>query len=46
MEENYSVSQKKFQLNPKKETIDFIINYSKSMNVLKLNSNSFEFMLN
>ena len=46
MQENYSVSQKKSELNPKKETIDFIINYSKSMNILKLNSNSFEFILN
>ena len=46
MQENYSVSKKKSELNPKKETIDFIINYSKSMNILKLNSNSFEFMLN
>ena len=46
MEENYSVSQKKSELNPKKETIDFIINYSKSLNILKLNSNSFEFILN
>lgn len=46
MQENYSVSQKKSELNPKKETIDFIINYSKSLNILKLNSNSFEFILN
>ena len=30
----------------KKETIDFIINYSKSLNILKLNSHNFEFIMN
>jgi len=46
MKKNYSLSQKISELNPKKETIDFIINYSKSLNVIKLNSKNFEFILN
>ena len=46
MNENYSVSQKKSKLNPKKETINFIISYSKSLNILKLNSKNFEFIMN
>ena len=41
MNENYSVSQKKSELNPKKETVNFIISYSKSLNILKLNSKNF-----
>ena len=46
MEENYFITQKKSELNPKKETVDFIINYSKSLNILKLNSHNFEFIMN
>ncbi len=46
MNENYSVSQKKSELNPKEETINFIISYSKSLNILKLNSKNFEFIMN
>ena len=46
MEENYFISKKKSELNPKKETVDFIINYSKSLNILKLNSHNFEFIMN
>ena len=46
MEKNYFISKKKYELNPKKENIDFIINYSKSLNILKLNSHNFEFIMN
>ncbi len=46
MEENYFVGQKKSELNPKKETVNFLINYSKSLNILKLNSHNFEFIMN
>jgi len=46
MKENYFVSQKKPELNPKKETINFLLNYSKSLNILKLNSHNFEFIMN
>ena len=46
MEENYFVDQKKSELNPKKETVNFLINYSKSLNILKLNSHNFEFIMN
>ena len=46
MEENYFVAQKKSELNPKKETVNFLINYSKSLNILKLNSHNFEFIMN
>ncbi len=46
MNENYSVSQKKSELNPKKETVNFIISYSRSLNILKLNSKNFEFIMN
>jgi hypothetical protein len=46
MEENYFVGQKKLELNPKKETVNFLINYSKSLNILKLNSHNFEFIMN
>jgi len=46
MEENYFVGKKKSELNPKKETVNFLINYSKSLNILKLNSHNFEFIMN
>ena len=46
MKKNYFVGQKKPELNPKKETVDFLINYSKSLNILKLNSHNFEFIMN
>ncbi len=46
MKENYFVPQKKPELNPKKETVNFLINYSRSLNILKLNSHNFEFIMN
>ena len=46
MGKNYSVGQKKSELNPKKETVNFLINYSKSLNILKLKSHNFEFIMN
>ena len=46
MNENYSVSQKKSELNQKKESVNFIISYSRSLNILKLNSKNFEFIMN
>ncbi len=46
MKKNYFVTQKKSELNPKKETVNFLINYSRSLNILKLNSHNFEFIMN
>jgi len=34
------------QLNPKKETIDFIVNYSKALRVIKCNNLKFEALQN
>lgn len=34
------------QLNPKKETIDFLLNYSKALSVISLKTGKFEALLN
>ncbi len=42
-------SQKKLVTNsmkPEKETISFLLNYSKALNVIKVNSKSFEIIAN
>jgi hypothetical protein len=42
-------SQKKLVINamkPEKETISFLLNYSKALNVIKVNSKSFEIIAN
>ncbi len=47
MQKNYS--KKKFlnsSLQPKSETINFLINYSKSLSIIELNSNKLEINLN
>ena len=47
MQKNYS--KKKFLnslLQPKSETINFLINYSKSLSIIELNSNKLEINLN
>jgi len=47
MQKNYS--EKKFfnsSLQPKSETINFLINYSKSLSIIELNSNKLEINLN
>ena len=47
MQKNYS--EKKFfnsSLQPKSETINFLINYSKSLSIIKLNSINIEINLN
>ncbi|WP_282122362.1 hypothetical protein [Algibacter mikhailovii] len=41
-----SINQKKEHLEPKKETIDFLLNYSKALNVLHCNEMKFEALLN
>ena len=45
MQKNYTDKQN-FILNPRKETIQKILNYSKSIVVIKHNNNSFIFDLN
>ena len=37
---------KKENLNPKKETIDFLLNYSKALSVIHCNKLKFEALLN
>ncbi len=47
MQKNYS--KKKFlnsSLQPKSETINFLINYSKSLSIIELNSKKIEINLN
>jgi len=41
--ENTSNSE---QLKPSKKTVKFLIDYSKSLNVVKLNKTNYEFFLN
>ncbi len=36
----------KKQLNPKKETVDFLLNYSKALSVIHCNKLKFEALLN
>ncbi|MEY8869961.1 hypothetical protein AB9K24_10660 [Meridianimaribacter flavus] len=38
--------QTKNNLNPKKETVDFLINYSKALSVIHCNKLKFEALLN
>jgi hypothetical protein len=38
--------QTKDTLNPKKETIDFLLNYSKALSVINCNKMKFEALLN
>ncbi|GGZ69030.1 hypothetical protein [Algibacter mikhailovii] len=41
-----SINQKEEQFEPKKETIDFLLSYSKALNVLHCNELKFEALLN
>ncbi len=38
--------REKIKRNPKQETVDFLLNYSKALNVLKFNNMNFETVLN
>ncbi|MCB0465850.1 MAG: hypothetical protein R2812_06060 [Gelidibacter sp.] len=40
------IPQKQDNLNPKKETIDFLLNYSKALSVIHCNKLKFEALLN
>ena len=43
----YSETQKKIEnLNPKEETINFLLNYSKALSVINCNKMKFEALLN
>jgi hypothetical protein len=43
----YSETQKKIEtLNPKEETINFLLNYSKALSVISCNEMKFEALLN
>ena len=43
----YSETQKKIKnLNPKEETINFLLNYSKALSVINCNKMKFEALLN
>ncbi len=38
--------QKELNLNPKEETVDFLLNYSKALSVINCNKMKFEALLN
>ena len=38
--------QKKLNLNPKEETVNFLLNYSKALSVINCNKMKFEALLN
>jgi len=43
----YSETQKKIEnLNPKEETVNFLLNYSKALSVISCNKMKFEALLN
>jgi len=43
----YSKTQKKIEnLNPKEETVNFLLNYSKALSVISCNKMKFETLLN
>lgn len=47
MQKNYSKKKFfKYSLQPKSETINFLINYSKSLSIIELNSKKLEINLN
>jgi len=42
----YSQKSSPKKRNPKKETISFLLNYSKAFKIVKIKENSFQFYLN
>ncbi len=42
----YSQKAPQKNMNPKKETISFLLNYSKAFKIIRIKENSFQFYLN